>query len=873
MESSSLPNGLDTASEDAGGSLAATDPITWIDTEYGLLSPEQRPHPAYKPLADDGIRLLKILPGDEGSNVCCYIEEFAIPTAPQYTALSYTWGSPYGVHEILINGSSSRVPKNLWRFLHQARSLGDDLSGWLWIDVLSINQCDVSERGHQVKLLSSTFARADRVVVWLGPAYQSSDVAMVALAKLDENGQKGECHAKLWRGNVGHAMLGICSRPYWRRLWVFQELRLAREVRLMCGEKTVEWHQISAVMDSADSGPKRLRHVDTVEVALRSPAVRMIRLKLQSVDTTLWSLVRLTSHLRCLDVRDKVYALLGVATGGCRGIEPDYSLPFPTLMNQLLREIFRLSPPSTLEEAAQRSEEVEDAMNVRRGTIFILQDQRGAHPPPCETDMRVCRLGPQVMSVSLWWTEFYGHESVQKLLLDSWQTEYFAIDKSFHGPLVDHTNTSVARELFHSCMVRRNMEVPAAFHELTTSEGRCNYAMTMNASRDFLAPRPPDVPSIKWLKGLGTRSCCHPRNRGSMILVLFSAGGYLACQENPLLMLMFQNAVELDDLDLLQELFKIQDLPDLNGTIANSSLYPKSADYWRDMPSFEYWRSAKYSDVLQPAHDVPLLCYAASRGATDCVRALTKLDHCDVNITDALGRTPIMHAAYAGYRDCVELLLGSGRCDINVCSQDGWTPLMYAADCTREDVLTPFMNTGKFDVNRLDLHHRTPILNLVYLGRDFAVQRFLRFDGCDVNLPDEQGWLPLTLAVHSAVVVEPRNAGSMLQFTCASIVRSLLRFPSCNVNARGRLGMSALHFAVAGGSIDLVKCLLERPECDVGLRSDDGETALSIATRDARTDIVHLLTTARSDILQKSRRRRAKKSRNKRARRAKLKKR
>lgn len=53
MDSSLLPNALDATTNDVGGSLAVTDSITKIETQPGLLSPESRKHPAYKPLRDD----------------------------------------------------------------------------------------------------------------------------------------------------------------------------------------------------------------------------------------------------------------------------------------------------------------------------------------------------------------------------------------------------------------------------------------------------------------------------------------------------------------------------------------------------------------------------------------------------------------------------------------------------------------------------------------------------------------------------------------------------------------------------------------------------------------------------------------------------
>lgn len=838
MDTSLSHEDIDLASSDEG-SAAASEPVVDIEAEVDLLSPESPIHPAYQSLADDDIRLLKILPGEEDTKICCYVGEFAISAAPEYTALSYTWGSPYGVHEIFINGSSFRVPKNLWRFLRQARTLRGDLSGWFWVDMLSINQRDLSERGHQVKLISKIFATARRVLVWLGPAYQGSDIAMLALAKLDKNRQKGKSHARLWRGDVGHAMLGICSRPYWRRLWVFQELRLAREARLMCGDKTVEWHQIDAAMGYADSGLDRVRHANTIEAATSTPALKMARLRLQSVDTTLWSLVRLTSHLRCVDVRDKVYALLGVATGGHGSIEPDYTLPIPTLMNQLLREIYRLSPPSTFGEAVQRSEEVEDVLNVRRGTIFTIPGQRGAYATPFETELRSCKLGPPRTSVNLWWTAFYGHQSVQELLLVSWKRCYFSADGSFYGHRPDRKTALAARKLFHVCMIIRHLGLPTVCQGIGMSE---NHFETVEKDL-FKREEPPlqsmDVPYMRWFQNLLLGRVYDSRERRSIIQALFSPGGYLACQNSQLTALMLQYAIKFDDWKLLQELLKIRGLLNVNDMRTDGKFLVDEDLSSSERVPFITW-SANHPEA-QAMLEMPLLSYAADKGKTSCVKALLSVGNCDVDATNTKGWTPIMHAANFGHRDCVELLLGSGSCDINVCSRDGWTPMICAASHGFHDIVGALLDSGKFDVTRLDPQHRTQILRSVYYGEARAVETLLQIQGCDVNAADNQGWLPLTLAVSRAA----HSDGDLeIVHSYCKIVELLLNSPSCDVNARGRHERSALHIAAAKGSYEMVSDLVNVPGCEAGLTSHEGQTARGIALHDRRMDIVRAIDNA-----------------------------
>jgi hypothetical protein len=190
-------------------------------------------------LGSERIRLVKITPGPPGSTIEFEVSTCFLDQAPSYAAISYAWGSPSGFHEILVRGELHSVPKNLWRFLDQARRLPglDSLAGWLWIDALSINQSDPREKLDQVGIIPSIFGKADRVIVWLGPNYANGDHALAALYANTTTRPK-RCPRTL-AGPVWSGIHSLCERPYWRRLWVYQELQSAQRAVLFCGHKLV----------------------------------------------------------------------------------------------------------------------------------------------------------------------------------------------------------------------------------------------------------------------------------------------------------------------------------------------------------------------------------------------------------------------------------------------------------------------------------------------------------------------------------------------------------------------------------------------------------------------------------------------------------
>lgn len=111
--------------------------------------PQRLIHPPLN-LAASQIRLLQVLEGESSSRICCTLTTYNVADAAPYIALSYTWGSEDDSQIVYINGAEFRVRKNLFDFLVVARrSLCHSL---FWIDQICIDQDNVRERNHQVKL-------------------------------------------------------------------------------------------------------------------------------------------------------------------------------------------------------------------------------------------------------------------------------------------------------------------------------------------------------------------------------------------------------------------------------------------------------------------------------------------------------------------------------------------------------------------------------------------------------------------------------------------------------------------------------------------------------------------------------------------------
>jgi hypothetical protein len=247
--------------------------------------------------------------------------------------------------------------------LHRLRSVSACQSkDWLWIDALSINQSDAAERRHQIGIMSEIFGRARQVLVWLGSQDNGSDIAMRSL---------DWSRKTRWDKATAEAVLELCERPYWRRSWIFQELKHAKKIHLICGDESLAWDSFVALFN----GRLGLYDITDPDHALRimkSSAARIVRLLVKLKDTSLWFLLLGTKRLACTDKRDKVYAILSVATSGCEGIEADYTISCQELGYSILRNKHALQPFMTLHMVQNHCKTIGKILGTRPGSLYSL---------------------------------------------------------------------------------------------------------------------------------------------------------------------------------------------------------------------------------------------------------------------------------------------------------------------------------------------------------------------------------------------------------------------------------------------------------------------------------------------------------------------
>ncbi|KAL1799759.1 hypothetical protein ACET3X_000101 [Alternaria dauci] len=225
------------------------------------------------------------------------------PNLYHYVAVSYSWGPDVESEklDVLINGHVVKVRKNLHAALLEFRAMEPFKQGLkLWIDAITINQDNEVEKQAQILIMHEIYQRAGNIVVWIGPDVEQTfnddgnpelpdyilssnrlavhrTIGMLEqisqyyqtehLEEMDECGDLRKAHqhreAAAFRlrralqewNNLLHenpdfftTYLGIhefFSRPYWRRLWVIQELSMGRAgMPIVCGSRITHWRHI-----------------------------------------------------------------------------------------------------------------------------------------------------------------------------------------------------------------------------------------------------------------------------------------------------------------------------------------------------------------------------------------------------------------------------------------------------------------------------------------------------------------------------------------------------------------------------------------------------------------------------------------------------
>jgi hypothetical protein len=296
-------------------------------------------------LGDGEIRLLSLKPDvNEQSQISCGLHRLRLENcAGRHVALSYVWGDPSTEEVVTVNGLALPITKNLASALRALRKTLN-VPCPLWVDAICIQQSNIPERGHQVQMMRQIYESAAYVIAYIGPEADDSSYCFKMFARIAIATTNMPIEAQLtpeWlrdfpelctpdtvKDLVGSrawaAIAKFFDRPYWQRMWIFQETVVARELVIYCGDERMSFHDIYLVISLFDNIMYREPppfFATGIWWRIRTIGWQQVRRICVDRDSwregtrsTLYDLARVTLLRRASDPRDALYALVGLGT-------------------------------------------------------------------------------------------------------------------------------------------------------------------------------------------------------------------------------------------------------------------------------------------------------------------------------------------------------------------------------------------------------------------------------------------------------------------------------------------------------------------------------------------------------------------------------
>jgi hypothetical protein len=321
------------------------------------------------------IRLITLQPGAEDDELHCTLIDANLRSSSVYEAVSYVWGDETNKEKIICDGQEIEITKNLAALLRQFRPTKTSTGPrTLWIDSICINQQDIPERNHQVRLMCEIYRKAQTVLVWLGnkddgedtaKAWECMDILLERVwprrKELDAFSSKssqniddyiqmrkelGPTFKTSFKTNIEEinstfhippvesaefeSLQKLLQRPWFSRAWTFQESYVAKKRIFHCGHFIIQGQQlvnVFATLQKLRSSTRESQYLDYT----KWKGSRMLegegffRSKPAHYYSTFLDLLSLRRTSGCKDKRDLVFAIIGVAKDNY-GVEADYSL-------------------------------------------------------------------------------------------------------------------------------------------------------------------------------------------------------------------------------------------------------------------------------------------------------------------------------------------------------------------------------------------------------------------------------------------------------------------------------------------------------------------------------------------------------------------
>ncbi|KAI0530079.1 hypothetical protein GGR58DRAFT_494730 [Xylaria digitata] len=295
----------------------------------------------YQPLPlgnDRTIRLLELFKGHDDEDLQGVLRKVSLDSINEkFQAMSYVWGQDLKPFILKTRQGNIGLTAPLYFGLQRLRR--ENTSVLIWADAICIDQGNNEEKSHQIRLMPEIFKSAEQVCVWLGEEAENSDQAIKCLreigARPDQPPSSAFASEEDW-----DSINRFFGRPWFRRVWIVQELVLARKVTMLCGKQEAQWSEIYNAAKICSEKAKRSTAAIMKPIAQQAEAILSLGELKQSYhekggQRRLLALFDSFQHTRATLQRDKLFAFLGLARDADDpDLDPDYVSPLDVIVRR-----------------------------------------------------------------------------------------------------------------------------------------------------------------------------------------------------------------------------------------------------------------------------------------------------------------------------------------------------------------------------------------------------------------------------------------------------------------------------------------------------------------------------------------------------------
>jgi len=292
---------------------------------------------------------------------------------------------------ININGREYPITPNLHDALQQFRRNQYDnkkTKQKFWIDAICIHQSDNAEKSSQLMLMKEIFAGARNVLIWLGKPDSLTELAFDTLGRFSAGGGApgggAACKGIGVLGAVDErraAVEFLVQRPYFDRVWIIQEVVVARKAIVFCGPFSITFEKLYAACQRMTGSGFLPFSVSTIGKLTYLGDWRRYYQELDgySREEAFDLKVLIDSRDKnATNLRDKVYALRGLLSSTiAKGIIVDYNNSVERVYTGIAKHLLTAQPGLRVLSAVVLQHRKSSALNLPSWTPDWSQRQWG----------------------------------------------------------------------------------------------------------------------------------------------------------------------------------------------------------------------------------------------------------------------------------------------------------------------------------------------------------------------------------------------------------------------------------------------------------------------------------------------------------------